>query len=337
MNKSFFLLPAKLALLVGLVAWLVHSGKLDFSKLSLLWGRPQWLAGLLLFFVLVHVPLSCLRWRALLAAQGGRLPLGLALRQTWIGNFFNLALPGAVGGDVVKAFYLIRREGHPKLAVVQSLVMDRLLGLAGFALLGLGFLPLAWPQVQGVAALGWVALVTLLLGLGVLLAGLWTLAPLQPGQDPVARLLAWLPLQRATHKLYAATRTYSQHPRALLASLGYSLLLQFGVLCVFFGLLNLLGGEIEFALLAVLLPLAMIFVALPLTPGGIGVGHAAFAAILAPAGVALGADLFNLFVLVQMLAFLGGAGAYLSYRQPVQAAGLALFQRQELEEDLRKL
>jgi hypothetical protein len=77
--------------------------------------------------------LSAVRWRVLL---GGGLPLGSLYSLGLIGSFFNNLLPGAVGGDAVKAYYLYRetRDGGKTIA---SVFMDRYVGYAGLLSIGL--------------------------------------------------------------------------------------------------------------------------------------------------------------------------------------------------------
>lgn len=78
---------------------------------------------------LVTVLATSLRWWLLLRAQGIRVSFPRALQLTWIGLFFNNVLLGAVGGDVVKAFY-VSRETDKGVEVVTSVVIDRGVGLA---------------------------------------------------------------------------------------------------------------------------------------------------------------------------------------------------------------
>src|SRR4051812_34437121 len=64
---------------------------------------------------LIALGLGVLRWQWLLRVQGIELPLLRTFEFSLIGNFFNIALPGAVSGDLVKAFY-IGREVEGKRA-----------------------------------------------------------------------------------------------------------------------------------------------------------------------------------------------------------------------------
>ena len=62
----------------------------------------------------------------------------------FIGNVFNLVIPGAVGGDLIKAAYLVRMDINRTQAVA-SMVIDRILGLLGLFLLAGVAGRVAWP------------------------------------------------------------------------------------------------------------------------------------------------------------------------------------------------
>lgn len=67
---------------------------------------------------------STVRWKLF-------LPETLGIKKLFslylIGSFFNTVLPGLIGGDAVKAFYLYRATGKSSLAVA-SIFMDRYIG-----------------------------------------------------------------------------------------------------------------------------------------------------------------------------------------------------------------
>ncbi len=52
----------------------------------------------------------------------------------FIGNVFNLVIPGAVGGDLIKAAYLVRMH-IKKTQAIASMVIDRIVGLLGLFIL----------------------------------------------------------------------------------------------------------------------------------------------------------------------------------------------------------
>ena len=67
---------------------------------------------------------STLRWKLL-------LPRMLGIRKLFslymIGSFFNTFLPGLIGGDAVKGFYLYKETGKGSLTLA-SIFMDRYIG-----------------------------------------------------------------------------------------------------------------------------------------------------------------------------------------------------------------
>jgi len=88
---------------------------------------------------------------------------------------------------------------------------------------------------------------------------------------------------------------------------------------IFFQVTNLMGiKEMELATQFFLMPIGLITVAIPIAPGGIGVGHAAFESLYQLAGFSGGADIFNLFIIVQLGVFLLGGIPYFLYSSNYQ-------------------
>ncbi len=90
--------------------------------------------GALCYFLTALV--SGTRWWWLLRVNGTDVSLLETLRFTWIGIFFNTVMPGSVGGDLVKALYIMKRCPGHRVQVLVSVIVDRVLGLASLALLG---------------------------------------------------------------------------------------------------------------------------------------------------------------------------------------------------------
>ncbi|HCX87481.1 MAG TPA: hypothetical protein DG761_05615, partial [Gammaproteobacteria bacterium] len=74
--------------------------------------------GAMLFFVFVVIINS--RWWYLLRANGLGVRFLEAQKFSWIGLFFSNVVPGATGGDVVKAVYIVRRCSGDKVPAVVS-------------------------------------------------------------------------------------------------------------------------------------------------------------------------------------------------------------------------
>lgn len=109
--------------------------------------------GALAYFVTVLI--AGARWWWLLRVNGTDVSLGETLRFTWIGVFFNTVVPGATGGDVIKAIYIMKRCPGHRVQVLVSVIVDRVLGLASLALLGAVMVLFALERFAQIAAAIW--------------------------------------------------------------------------------------------------------------------------------------------------------------------------------------
>ena len=75
-----------------------------------------------------------MRWYLLVRVIDPRFTLRAAVLLGFIGNVFNLVIPGAVGGDLIKAAYLVRMHVK-KTQAIASMVIDRIIGLLGLFIL----------------------------------------------------------------------------------------------------------------------------------------------------------------------------------------------------------
>jgi len=153
------------------------------------------LAAFVVYFT--GIVLTFVRWYVLVRALDIPFRLKDALRLGFIGNIFNLVIPGAVGGDLVKAYYLCQEQAR-KAQAVASMVIDRILGLVGLFLLagitGLWVWPSAPAQVQRLIVVVWVTVAAGLIGLLVLFtpALYRPLARLAAGRGKLEAILAEL-------------------------------------------------------------------------------------------------------------------------------------------------
>lgn len=77
------------------------------------------------------------RWLTLLRVQGITINYFAALKLHFLGLFYNNCLPGAVGGDVLRAWY-VTKHTEKKIEAVFSVFVDRAIGL--FCTIAMAFL-----------------------------------------------------------------------------------------------------------------------------------------------------------------------------------------------------
>ncbi|MBX6311808.1 MAG: flippase-like domain-containing protein [Isosphaeraceae bacterium] len=120
---------------------------------------------------LVAMLLTFLRWFYLVRALGLPFRWADAMRLGFIGNVFNLVIPGAVGGDVIKAAFLCREQSRRTQAIA-SMAIDRIVGLLGLfvlaALVGTRVASGASVQVYRLVQVVWLAVAAGVIGLAIL-------------------------------------------------------------------------------------------------------------------------------------------------------------------------
>jgi uncharacterized protein (TIRG00374 family) len=124
---------AKLSFVALLLFFLGKKGLLSVSELPKIFENPR-LLGTSLLLSLISLVLGVWRWKLLLRGQEITLNWKKTFELSLIGNFFNIALPGAVSGDLVKAFYIAKdfpgKRGH----AFGSILFDRIVGVSGLIL-----------------------------------------------------------------------------------------------------------------------------------------------------------------------------------------------------------
>ncbi|MBL7214167.1 MAG: flippase-like domain-containing protein [Phycisphaerae bacterium] len=134
-KKSYASLIIRLAI-AGVACWIIYQ-KIDPGELAGAFERLR--LSTLLLAVLVFNAGVCLigtRWWVFMRAQDIRVPLFLAIKLIFLGQFFTNFMPSAVGGDVVRAWY-VSRHTHKRLQAALGVAVDRLMGLAATFILAI--------------------------------------------------------------------------------------------------------------------------------------------------------------------------------------------------------
>ena len=331
--KKLLIMLLKMLLIGSILVYLVQSGRLNFEKLMLFKDAPEILAMMIGVLVLVVVPMATFRWWLLLRAIGVQVKPKQIFILTWIGNFFNTTLPGAVTGDVVKGYYVIKaQQEEGRTRAFMTLLIDRFVGL--FGLIVMAFLALVLNlelilSQERLHSLAW--MITVLFG-GTVVFYTIALFSFKEGRDPFIRLFQRLPATKISLKVYSAFKSYQHQKTTLLLTLLLAVGIHTIIALLFFQVAQLMGiEEMDLATQFFLMPIGLITVAIPLAPGGIGIGHAAFESLYLLVGYSGGADIFNLFIIVQLGVFLLGGIPYFLYSSKYK---IPAEQKDLLEEDV---
>jgi uncharacterized protein (TIRG00374 family) len=307
----------KLALVVALLWFLARKGFISLDATRRAFTHADRMIPAIVALVAAML-LGVLRWHWLLRGHGIVLPATRTLTFALIGNFFNLALPGAVSGDVVKAFYVARERPGRRGDALASIVFDRVAGLAGLVLLAAAALLLEIDAVRGTRLLAAIQFF-ITVAAAVVVVVFAHLFLVSARRDPLLRALRALerrvPRARTATTLYQSLRHYRGHPRLVVTALAMSVLLHCLVCLAFLGFWRALEPvRAPILSLFVVVPLGLLVTVIPIAPAGMGTGHAAFSWLFVLLGSNTGANVFSVFVVVQLaLAGIGGL-VYLGFR-----------------------
>jgi uncharacterized protein (TIRG00374 family) len=231
---------------------------------------PKYLARAFLFFTLA---MSCAvsRWWRLLALVGCRTSWLNAWRLTFLGTFFNLVVPGLTGGDVVKGVIVAHENPGRRSEALVSVVVDRLIGIVALAVLALAVI-----LCSGDAFAELRLPVLLFVGAAVAGAACYVSRPLRRLVRFDA-LLARLPFSDKLRALDQAVLTYGSRPPEIALAFAVSLMNHALVTLGFVALGRAFAvSGVSLREYFVLVPIGNMVTALPLAPGGWGLGEATF-------------------------------------------------------------
>ena len=272
-------------------------------------AHPGWLCACVGIYGLVLLP-SAWRWHLALRLTHCAVRFGASLRMTLIGHFFYTLLFGAAGGDAAKSVLYSRWYHKPLPEVLAAAPLDRSLGFGGLLIFMAGSFGLA--SANGAfASFGpmrlkmsgvWIGIV---LVVGVIF---WKL---------LKRFGADTAIGRAARAFAGGVRRLFDSRRALLAGLGYGLLVQLALAAsLAFGLQAVSHAPVPWGRLAWTFPVISVASALPVNVAGMGLREGAVLALLGLYGISpADAVAASLLTFLARIFWAAVGGAMLLHRQ----------------------
>lgn len=319
MNKTtrYAKTALKFALVFGLLFFLAKKGfiSVDSTQAAL----KQWkiivpaIASLFLTAMLGGV-----RWQWLLRAQGIHLTWKRTMQLTFIGNFFNIALPGAISGDFVKAFYAGEEIPGGRAKVFGSILFDRVAGVSALVLVSASTLLISYRSYQNSLMLNAILVLVVLAASCVILFYAY-LFVVRERHDPLLKCFRLveklMPRAEVITRIYLSLRHYHHCRGAVLKSVGLSVVIHliagWASLCFAHAL-----GETQLSIIPVwiVVPLGSLVTVIPLAPAGVGTGNVAFLYFFHLIGSERGADIFSLVALSNILVGAFGGLVYFTFK-----------------------
>lgn len=281
-------LLGKFMISAALLAFLSRKVEWPAVSLRLATAAPHPLAAALCL-LMVAVVLAALRWRMLVQQGAARMSVMTAINLTFAGLFFGQVLPATVGGDVVRGVFA-GRSGLAWQDVVSGIVLDRFTALIASAILILAGLPwLSAIAIDGALLLVWTALASLGL-VGILAMALC---------GDLLPLPSWFGRRQWVASALNLTKRVrvGLSSRAGLAALALSIIIHLTTIAIVLLIGAALGVAVSPLAGFVIVPLAVLAAAVPVSLNGWGVREGVMVSGLALFGISSG-DAFLISVLL---------------------------------------
>lgn len=317
------ILPALKLIVAAAVIWaLIHYGVLDLAALRVAATRPLVLAVVVGLLTMMYI-MSAFRWYVLLRCQSVGIAVDAAIGVTFLTLFAGTFLPGGlVGGDALRIAYVARSLTSKRTAAVLSIFIDRVLGVYAMLLVVCAVALLDLTGIMRAAPLRLLASIagTLCITIPVIVYLLFV--TLNHGSYGLQRIAKMLPagfVSDLFKKVVEGLKLYRHEPGSIAIAFAISVaIFTLGIVCVMIlGYSMQLGplGPLDYGFAA---PWASLASLLPVTPGGLGVGEAAFDRIchwreVSQTAAAYG-TIFLVYRIATIIATLPGLIVYLLHR-----------------------
>ncbi len=295
----------KVGVTLGIIAFLLT--QVNLAAMAQYLARADF-ALLLVAFALyfLAITLGAVKWQVVVRAQNLAGSFGDLLTFSLVGLFFGNLLPSNVGGDVVRAYGLMRATGRAEAAAM-SVLVDRLMGLAAFFGAAVVMATLATVTLARGSELEQIEMAT------VVVAALFLCFAALLFSRRVSRRVQWIfgraPLRRLepmAQRVFNALQVYRHSYGALAANLALSVCIVVVTTFVWYTVARALGAEISLFYFFLFNPLIAFVLLIPISFNGLGPKEATavffFGLVGVPGEVALSVSLiFHLLVVLSSL------------------------------------
>lgn len=275
LHKKHIVFGLKIAIAVVIVWYLFHSGRLTSEIFTQLFN-----SAFVPFFImsgsafLVAQLLASYRLVLLLRMIDLNFSFSYILKLTMVGNFFNIVIPGMVGGDIVKGSYLFKKEENHRGRSSGIVLMDRMMGFVALLFIGLVSIiylyllqhhsPLLYiDELSGVVLISF--------GVLVLFALLWFFGKKQWFRMKAKAIAYILFKDSIFYNMTDAIGALTKRRRILAKAFCMSLGVQAFALAGLLVLIRLIPGNMpDIATLIAVSSIILLFGIIPVTPGNIG-------------------------------------------------------------------
>ncbi|MBN1435447.1 MAG: flippase-like domain-containing protein [Sedimentisphaerales bacterium] len=275
-------------LAMGFFAWQILTDGTTRTAFKDAISQINWLWALLALAVyMVSQTILAKRWTILLKVFEVPISFWQAVQLTYLGLFYNNVMPGAVGGDLLKAWYITHHSRKDlRLEAAVTVFVDRLIGLLGLIMIAIvasffmgnastdsgsvadsaGTQAMTADPVATIRKIVWAIFAVMVV------AGTVFLSQRLRKVLRINHLLTVLPLSDKIAKIDQAIRIYRRYPAIVVQSLALAIGIQGLAIAAIWLLAYALGFEqVTFVQCLIIMPIAWVIGAAIPVPGGLGI------------------------------------------------------------------
>lgn len=323
----------RLTVTVLIIAFLAQKVNWPEFVAQLLRADFIWLFLACFLFGIVYL-LAALRWWYLIKIQGIHLPLRIVVALTFIGQFFNSFLLGAIGGDIIKAVYLQKYAPNQKTHGTLSIIMDRVLGLLILICASLVVIPWQFRYLMSNEQANSVIFgLSVILGLCAAIGLVMLVTPFHRVPPSIRAMWHKIPHRHIIELVISGFRQHGVALTMTLASLAVGMVMTAVMVAAGYYIGIGIGLTVTYTQMLVIMTVVICVISLPISIGGHGVREGIFVIMFTAFGVTsvnsqLGgvqetAILFSLlFFAIPLIWSLVGGIVYLIFRHDYDIVGL---------------
>jgi hypothetical protein len=232
----------------------------------------NWLwASLAIIPQLLAITLISIRWVWLLRVHEVRISIFQSIKLTFLGFFYNNVMPGGVGGDLLKGWYITRHSDRDRrVEAVVTVFVDRMVGLMGMILLAMFASYFAGPEMAyngfQIRWIVWLIFAAMALVMTVFLS-----RRIRKGLF-IGRLLEKLSFFHRLKQVDEAIQIYRKHLPVICLSVVMTWLVQSLTIVSVWILARSLGlSQVQFTQCLIIMPIIWLIGAAIPVPGGLGI------------------------------------------------------------------
>src|SRR3990170_1991177 len=262
------------------------------------------LAAVALLYAVSQI-ISTYRWSLFLPNAGIHVPFLKLVSLYYVGMFFNIFLPSAIGGDVVKSYYLYKFSGRGGNSLA-SVFLDRFTGFFALVTIAVVSLVFGYGYVKETYVPFFIITLASVFFLSSLI--LWNRG-LHNWALVITGKIKLFGINEKIESFYNAIMLYKGEPVVLLKAFGVSFIIQFMSITIFYLISKGLDMTVSIGYFFLFVPIAVTISMIPISLSGLGLREGAFVYLFTKVGAtdaqALTVSLAS-FAVTVLLGLIGG-------------------------------